>query len=217
MIRHHPPIDLLFDYATGVADEGAALVIAAHASLCTSCAELVSNLEAVGGEILDTIAPEAVGGDLFHRLMERLDDEAVPENWQAIADAETRNVIPYPLLPYLSTGLDKVRWQSVGRLYQEFRLPLANKAVKTSLMRLPRGRVMPRHTHGGNEYAVVLDGGYRDGDKRYLRGDFSCKTTKDVHQPIVDDDGDCVCLVVLEAPLKLTGVVGRLINLFLRT
>lgn len=208
MIRHHPPLELLFDYATGVAEEGAALVIATHASLCASCGALVRTLEAVGGEVLDDIAPEAVSADLLPCLMERLNDEPAPENWPAVADAETRAVIPYPLLPYVSTGLDKVGWQTVGWFHQEFCLPLADKRVKTCLMKLARGSIIPKHGHGGNEYSVVLHGGYRDGDKRYFRGDFSWKTTEDVHQPIVDDDGDCTCLVVLEAPLTLTGAAA---------
>ena len=33
---------------------------------------------------------------------------------------------------------------------------------------------------------------------------------------LVDPDGECLCFVVLEAPVKLIGPLGRLINPFLR-
>jgi putative transcriptional regulator len=34
--------------------------------------------------------------------------------------------------------------------------------------------------------------------------------------PTADDDGDCVCLAVTDAPLRLTGPIGRLFNPFIR-
>jgi putative transcriptional regulator len=216
MIRHHPPFDLIVDYATGVAGEGTALAVAAHASLCSACGTQIRNIEAIGGALLDDIEPEAVSDDLLAKLMNRLDEEVPPASTPAVADAETREVIPRPLLPYVGTSLDKLRWRSIGRLFQEARLPLASKNVKASLMKLRPGSLMPRHTHRGQELTLVLAGGYRDGDEQFLRGDFCIRTPSDVHQPVVDDDGPCLCLAVLDAPLKLTGVVGRLVNPFLR-
>jgi putative transcriptional regulator len=216
MIRHHPPFDLVVDYATGVAGEGIALAVAAHASLCPACRAQIRNIEAIGGALLNGIEPEPVSEDLLTTLMNRLDEELEPEAGAVVADAETRKVIPAPLLPYVATGLDKLPWRSVGRLFQEFRLPLASKDVKASLMKLRPGSLMPQHTHRGQEITLVLAGGYRDGEEQFLRGDFSVRTPSDVHQPVADDDGPCLCLAVLDAPLKLTGAVGRLVNPFLR-
>lgn len=34
---------------------------------------------------------------------------------------------------------------------------------------------------------------------------------------MADPDGECLCLAVTEAPMRLTGVVGRLIAPFLKT
>jgi putative transcriptional regulator len=34
---------------------------------------------------------------------------------------------------------------------------------------------------------------------------------------VADEDGECIGLVVLDAPVRLTGAVGRLVNPFLRT
>jgi putative transcriptional regulator len=36
------------------------------------------------------------------------------------------------------------------------------------------------------------------------------------HRPVADEGEDCLCLVVTDAPLKLTGRLGRLVNPFVR-
>lgn len=216
MIRHHPPFDLILDYATGLSGEGAALAIAVHASLCPTCRMQIADIEAVGGALLEEIEPEPVSEALLNAVMGRLDEEAPDEGRSPVVDAATRRLVPSPLLRYLGCSLDDLPWRSVGRMFQEFRLPLANKNIKASLMKLRPGSLMPRHTHRGHEITLVLAGGYRDGDEQYVRGDLSAKDAEDMHQPVVDNDGECLCLVVLDAPLKLTGTVGRLINPFLR-
>ena len=75
---------------------------------------------------------------------------------------------------------------------------------------------MPVHTHRGREYTLVLAGSYRDNGSHYGPGDVSLKDASDVHRPVVAGDEDCVCLAVLDAPLRLTGMLGRLVNPFLR-
>jgi putative transcriptional regulator len=36
------------------------------------------------------------------------------------------------------------------------------------------------------------------------------------HCPIADEEGDCLCLAVTDAPLRLTGRFGRFLNPFIR-
>ena len=36
------------------------------------------------------------------------------------------------------------------------------------------------------------------------------------HRPVADEDEDCLCLIVTDAPLRLTGWLGRLLNPFIR-
>lgn len=62
----------------------------------------------------------------------------------------------------------------------------------------------------------MLSGGYRDGDAQFARGDFSALDVADTHQPIVDDDGPCLCLGVQEAPMRLTEVLSLRLRRFLR-
>lgn len=218
MIRHHPDDALLLDYAAGAPSEGVALAIATHASLCRDCARLISELEAIGGVMLASQAPAECEETALLRLFSRL-DEADPEaapTWTPAADPST-DWLPSPLARYLRCGVDRLPWRRVGGgLLEEFRLPLTSSDVKAALFRVAPGRRLPKHSHRGHEYTVVLAGGYRDGDDRFARGDFAAKDENDQHQPTADADGPCLSLVVQEAPAKLSGLFGMLANPFLR-
>ena len=217
MISHHPPLELLFDYATGSLPEPVALVVASHASLCGQCRDQVRSVESVGGALLDSIEPVDVSDGTLKSVLARLDEPEVAATRQpAACDPETANVVPGPLLPYLGRGLAHLAWRAIGRKFEEASLPLTVKGYKATLMRLKPGAEMPVHTHRGTEYTLVLAGGYKDGGEQFIRGDFDCKDSSHEHRPVVDTDDSCLCLVVLDAPVKLTSAMGRLVNPFLR-
>ena len=87
---------------------------------------------------------------------------------------------------------------------------------RTRLMRIKSGTAMPAHTHRGNELTLVLTGGFSDEHGHFLRGDLAEADASVKHQPVADPGEDCICLAVTDAPLRLTGPVGRLLNPFLR-
>jgi putative transcriptional regulator len=62
----------------------------------------------------------------------------------------------------------------------------------------------------------VLAGGFSDGDGHYVRGDLSFSDGEVDHSPRADDDGECICLTVTDAPLRLTGPLMRFLNPFVR-
>lgn len=217
MINHHPSLELLFDYATGSLPEPVALVIASHASLCGQCRDQVRSVESVGGVLLESIEPVDVSDGALKSVLTRLNEPEVAATRQpAASDPETADVVPEPLLPYLGRGLAHLAWRGVGRKFEEASLPLTIKGFKASLMRLKPGAEMPVHTHRGTEYTLVLAGGYKDGGEQFIRGDFDRKDSSHEHRPVVDTSDSCLCLVVLDAPVKLTSAMGRLVNPFLR-
>jgi len=65
------------------------------------------------------------------------------------------------------------------------------------------------------EMTLVLAGGFSDDFGHYRRGDLATADASVAHRPIADLDEECICLVVTDAPLYLTGRVGRVMNLFL--
>lgn len=216
MIQHHPSAEMLFEYAAGALSEGKALAIAAHCSLCRSCASDVAAFEAVGGALLEAEHGVDVSESALESVLARLDEPVAASKAQPQFDRATRKMLPEPLLRYLNASLSQLPWRSVGRLYEEVRLPLKLKTAKASLMRLKPGTLMPHHGHRGQEWTVVLAGGYHDGGVGFGRGDFDAKDPSHRHQPRVDDDGECLCLVVLDAPVKLSGALGVIVNPFLR-
>ncbi len=219
MIKHHPETELLLDYATGALAEGPALAVATHVAMCPECAGEVGMMEELGGALLEQASPEPVADSLLEQTLAMLDAQEPARAAPALVDAASAAQVPEPLLRYIGRGLAHMAWRRVGGIVsavEEVRLPVAARSVKVSLMRLKAGSLMPRHTHRGNEYTLVLEGGFSDSGNQYGPGDFVAKDPSDTHQPVVDEDGECLCLVVLDAPLRLTGAMGKLINPFLR-
>lgn len=220
MIMHHPGDELLLDYAAGALDEGTALAVATHAAMCAPCLHQVALLEAAGGTMLERVEAELVADDLLERTLAMLDAPEAGSVARPPVDAETAELVPEPLLRYIGRDLAHLAWRRIGgRLIaagEEARVSVAAKNVKVALMRLKAGSFTPRHSHRGNEYTVVLAGGFRDGHDQYGPGDFLARDASHTHQPVIDEDGECLCLVVLDAPLRFSGPMGRLINPFMR-
>jgi putative transcriptional regulator len=218
MSTHHPSVELLFDYATGALPEGASLAIATHASLCRQCRDLVHDIEGIGGTLFENTEPEAIAEGALDLALARIEEgrDVLPSAARSAFDAETVRLVPEPLRRYLPASLNDLKWRKVGGMFEEVRLAVSPKALKVALMRLKPGSLMPRHGHKGFEYTLVLAGGYRDNGKQFGPGDFDAKDSSQHHQPRVDDDGECLCLAVLDAPVKLSGTLGRLVNPFLR-
>ena len=83
-------------------------------------------------------------------------------------------------------------------------------------MRIKAGTAMPLHSHDGHELTLVLAGGFSDDDKHFLPGDVAVADASVNHRPVADPGEDCLCLAVTDAPLRLTGPFGRLLNPILR-
>jgi putative transcriptional regulator len=213
MINHHPGPEFLLDYATGTLSEGPAVVIAAHAAMCGDCRAAIGALEGVGGLLLAEAEPVAMAGSALDAVLARLDE---PERVAAppAVDAETAALVPAPLRRYVGPGLGALFWRRLGRAIDEARLPIPG--VKATLMRIRAGSAVPRHGHRGLEYTLVLAGGFRDESGAFGPGDIAVRDASHEHQPVVDDDEDCLCLAIIDAPLKLSGMLGWFVNPFLR-
>ena len=100
--------------------------------------------------------------------------------------------------------------------FEEIRLSLSGDDHRVSLLRLAPGRGLPVHRHVGNEYTVVLQGGYTDSTGNYAVGDFAVGPGPEQHEPIADPGDPCIALIVLEKPIVLTGPFGRWLNPLVR-
>ena len=84
-IRHHLDEATLLSYAAGSLSQGMALVVACHLSMCPQCRERAAAQEAVGGSLLEDLAPAQVSADTLDNLLAMLD---VPAETMAEVQAE---------------------------------------------------------------------------------------------------------------------------------
>jgi putative transcriptional regulator len=84
------------------------------------------------------------------------------------------------------------------------------------LYRIRAGKKMPQHTHEGSEYTLVIRGAFSDVTGRYGRGDVAISDEDLDHTPIAEAGEECLCFAVMDAPLRLTGPIGRFLNRFVR-
>ncbi|MFO1074768.1 MAG: ChrR family anti-sigma-E factor [Geminicoccaceae bacterium] len=213
-----PTVDeLLMAHAVGRLPEPLALVVGTHLALCPRARSRYSRFLALGGLLLERAEPAPLAADAFARLLERLDQEEqpAPACQRPVAWACAAPGLPRPLRDYLPGPLEAQRWRCYGSA-AELELRLPTPGYRTTLVRVRAGRQVPRHTHEGHELTLVLAGGFSDKTGHYRRGDLAIADGTIDHRPTADADEDCLCLAVTDAPLRLTGMLGRLLNPFLR-
>ena len=208
MSRHTAPDELLLDYATGALAPGPALALSLHVALDARARRIIERLEAMGGALLDDEAAPADEAALRHTLA-LLDTIPVERPVAPPIARPGFEWVPRPLLRHLGSEMN---WRRVLGGFDEIRLHLPGDRHRVSLLRLAPGRGLPVHRHEGEEYTVVLQGGYTDATGNYAVGDFAIGPGPEEHEPIADAGEPCIALIVLEQPIVLTGPFGRWLN-----
>lgn len=206
--------ELLIAHAAGKLPEPVALVVATHLALCPEARRRYGRYEALGGSFLEAIEPDALAENAWEKMLSRL-DEPEPEVLPAPRRPSTGTLLPLPLRDYVPETLDALRWRNYGTA-AECELKIKSPGYRTKLIKVRAGRMVPQHTHEGHELTVVLEGAFHDETGRYRRGDLAIADSSVDHQPVADEGEDCLCLAVTDAPLRLTGRFGRLLNPFIR-
>ena len=84
------------------------------------------------------------------------------------------------------------------------------------LLRSEPGVRMLEHTHTESELTCVLQGSFSHHGGRFGPGDFDLGDDSVDHQPVVGAEEPCVCLVAMSGKLRINGLLGRLIEPFIR-
>lgn len=205
MISHHPSDLTLAHLAAGTLGAGPQLVVATHLSGCPQCHGRLRSFEAVGGAMLEGAPPTRLSPDAFARALKRLDETDPP--------AEQAPRVLHPDLPPPLNAYEIGRWRfaAPGVRWRRLTLPEAPDA-NVIMLKVAAGQPVPHHGHSGTEYTQVLTGSFTDSLGQYRAGDCIEMDEEIIHQPIVDSDGECVCLAAVEGKLKLSGLIGRLIQ-----
>jgi putative transcriptional regulator len=205
VINHHPSDLTLARLAGGTLGAGPRLVVATHLSGCPQCRGRLRSFEAVGGAMLDEAAPARLSPDAFQQALKRLDD-AEPR-------AEPQPRVLHPDLPPPLNAYEIGPWRLVRPGFRWRRLTLPESPdANVIMLKVAAGRPVPHHGHSGTEYTQVLSGSFTDSLGQYRAGDCIELDEDVIHQPVVDQDGECVCLAAVEGKLRLSGWIGRLIQ-----
>ena len=205
--------ELLIAHAAGKLAEPVSLLVATHLALVPDSRRRYERYEAVGGMLLDEAEPVALhDGALAHALARLEREPREPEHRRVVRKP---GLWPAPLRHYLPDNIDHLRWRGYGGAF-EADLQVGNADYRTRLIRVRGGKAVPQHTHEGSELTLVLEGAFRDETGRFARGDIEIADDSVDHQPVAEEGCDCICLAVTDAPLRLTGPFGRLLNPFIR-
>jgi putative transcriptional regulator len=211
-MSHPAPEELLLDYAAGALAAGPALAVALHVALDPAARRTVERLGALGGALIEGEGDAPFDEALLQHALARLEGVAVDPRPQPYVPRPGLEWAPAALAPHLGA---ETRWRRVFGGFEEMRLRLPGEH-RVSLLRLEPGRGLPMHRHVGEEFTVVLQGGYTDSTGNYGVGDFAVGPGPEQHEPIADPGDPCIALIVVEKPIVLTGPFGRFLNPLVR-
>ena len=219
MANYHPNDELLMSFAAGQLPNALGVMLACHIETCESCRAKVKQYELLGGEILAQAGDVEVSKEVLESTLARID--SMPENLKSEIEfqhqlASKNTQIPRPLRRFVTKDFDHLAWSGFTKNIREFKVNIDDGEFTTKLYRIKAGQELPEHTHEGNEYTLVMSGSFSDRTCDYHKGDFILADSSTTHQPRASMEEDCICLAVMDAPLKMTGFFGRMLNPFLR-
>ncbi|WP_415881641.1 ChrR family anti-sigma-E factor [Neptuniibacter sp. QD34_54] len=213
-IKHHLDEATLVSYAAGSMSQSMALVAACHLSMCPECRERAQKSEAIGGMLLESLEPATIDDSSLNQVLAMLDDEDIGVAFtRSKPPVSADSDVPAPLADYIGHKLENIEWKRIvpGVYYHD--LPCKSERGGVSrLLRIAPGKSMLAHTHDGNELTLVLKGSFSDEMGRFTAGDIADLDSEIEHQPLVDSDEDCICLIATDAPLKFSTLLGKLVQ-----
>lgn len=200
-INRHPDIASLMSYVAGSLPEPLAAGVSAHVSMCTECRRRLRDMELIGAELFR--ASPALRARKIEITVPDLEQDGVGyEKPLAHANRATEK-LPEPIARKYGLAFDSIPWRPIGEGAWHYRLPLSPGVEgDLRLFKFAPGYEFQLHGHGGAEFTLVIDGAFSDATGEYRRGDAQDLDDETEHQPIVDEDLGCVCLIASDRPLE---------------
>lgn len=208
-IKHHLDEATLLSYTAGSMTNSMALVVACHLSVCETCRAKAAQMEAIGGALLTELPSIQMSENALEKALAALDSD--PQE-SAFREKPVNNEnVPQPLAEYIDAPLGEIEWKRLGPGIGYIDLPTQGTGV-SKLLRIDPGKSVLPHTHQGNELTMVLTGSFSDEVGRFSAGDVADLDDEIAHQPLVDSQEPCICLIATDAPLKFNSLLGRIIQ-----
>lgn len=210
---------LIAGYVAGGLAAPMRALVAAHLELSERHRRYVRDLEAIAGEELSATPPVPLA-EREARLAEifALDaDPAADPSLRSLApSAAPATGLPPALRAYFGRDLADVRWRTLLPGLKEWRPTAEDEGCEPRLFSIRGGLAIPHHTHHGIEVTLVIKGAFSDSLGHHVAGDIVVADEEVDHRPLVDPGEDCLCFAVTDAPLRLTGPIGRFLAPFIK-
>jgi putative transcriptional regulator len=213
-IKHHPDDSMLAAFAAGTLDHGQHIAVATHLVSCPQCRAFMRAMEKIGGQVLTSLAPAAMLSGAFAKVEAQLNEPGrVHSGIKAFTVPETE----IPRLPKFvrSYQFGNWKWIAPSVHLRPIALPYASD-TRVFLLRSGPGTRMLKHAHTGFEMTCVLSGAFSQAGAHFGPGDFDLGDETVDHEPIVDMGQNCICLVAMQGNLHLKGLLGRIVQPFVR-
>lgn len=205
--------ELYSAYAAGCIDPAFALMLETQSLMRADVRASVALSEMIAGNFLETAPAARMSEGALDRTLAAIDALEAPQAMQRAAGQAAGDALneilslPEPVRGAAIDAAGKQGWQMMGLGLKRLKLDVGS-AMEVELYRIAAGSKIPRHSHGGNEYTMVLCGGFSDERGNYGPGDVCVNGPADTHQPVADDDEVCYALAVRDGGLRFTGVLG---------
>jgi putative transcriptional regulator len=205
-----PFSELFSAYAAGTLDAGLALLVETQGALRADIKDAVAQSEAVSGAFLEMTEPVAMSAGALESAMARIDALETPATAQhavgPVAEVQL-DQLPEPLQHAIAASGNGETWSTAAPGIHRIALDVGSQ-MEVELYRIQPDAAIPRHTHGGREFTLVLMGGYTDATGSYGPGDLAVKGPEDTHRPVGDPSEVCFALIVRDGAIRLTGAMG---------
>ena len=188
MSIHHPPAELLEDFAAGLADDAQRIMLATHLHHCASCRRWVGALEQVGGAVLEGLVPSPMSADALARVRVRL-AHVEPAPPSRVAPPEANGLTAF------MARLEAKPWSWVAPGIQIRRVSLGECPSRLFFLRSKAGARFIPHSHSGMELTCVLQGGFEHDGVYFEPGDIDVGAPGIDHAIRIAPGEPCVSLV----------------------
>ena len=212
-IKHHPSRAMLVDFSAGNLGTAESICVSAHLHFCDQCRNELMRLDQVASQLMTEAEPQTIDEDLFDSVMSKID--ALPEVPTKV-ESEEKSDLPHTVAKLINESESAPNWRRMSASVDVARFPTGQNKFEVALHRICAGGKTPHHGHNGTEFTVVLKGSFSDEQAVYSEGDFLLRGPGDEHQPMGAQNGECICLSALAAPIKLSSPLGFLMKPWLR-
>jgi len=227
MTKFHPDARFLIDYAAGNLSLAPAVAVSVHLEYCAHCRQRLASLVEVGASVFEQQTDEIPAEDAdisqsgFEALLAQIqidendqknEEQNIEPEMQAIDTSVSQSKLVSKLI---DVKADEFSWKKLTKKLAFSRLSTGDLQSEVGLYHIYAGGSIPEHKHQGEEITVVLKGTFTDADGIYHPGDFLVRQGNERHSPKAGEHQDCICLAVVDAPVKFTKGLSRLVNPFL--